>query len=72
MYVYLMKHPNFHLMYSISLFSQISLPKGIACIESVRESYFMGSFELFLALLCHFDWFAAFRGICWLYSFLFF
>jgi hypothetical protein len=36
---------------------------------------FSGSFcdfEIFLALLCHFAWFAAFCVICWLYGFFFF
>jgi hypothetical protein len=30
------------------------------------------SLKLFLALLCHFAWFASFRAICWRYSFSFF
>jgi hypothetical protein len=34
--------------------------RGRACIESVRGSVEFSDFELFLALLSHFDWFCRF------------
>jgi hypothetical protein len=58
--------------------------RGRACIEFVRWSLIQGEllslsfscsfcfgFELFLALLCHFDLFAAFLALCWPCSFFF-
>jgi hypothetical protein len=104
MLVYLVEHPNFDLMHSISCFSRIVFDefitkRGRLCTKLV-EHWLIGwlrkkhdnvyqrgelalrvlgefcvcvfVFELFLALLCHFAWFAAFRAIYWLCSFSFF